>query len=90
MVTSLKVGQISSIIRSSGGFHIIKLLGMEEAGQHTLTDLRVQGAIRQTLRNEKEQLLKAGYIEMLRNRAKVVNHLAEDIVKAGGIPPNAG
>jgi peptidyl-prolyl cis-trans isomerase SurA len=90
MVTSLKVGQISPIIRSSGGFHIIKLLGMEEAGQHTLTDLRVQGAIRQSLRNEKEQLLKAAYIEMLRNRAKVVNHLAEDIVKAGGIPPNAG
>lgn len=86
MVVSLKVGQISPIIHSSGGFHIIKLLGVEEAGQHTLSDLRVQSAIRQTLSNEKEQLLKAGYIEMLRNRAKVVNHFAEDIVKAGGVP----
>jgi peptidyl-prolyl cis-trans isomerase SurA len=90
MVTSLKVGQVSSIIRSSGGFHIIKLLGIEEAGQHTLADLRVQSAIRQTLSNEKEQLLKAAYIEMLRNRSKVVNHLAEEVVKAGGVPPNAG
>jgi peptidyl-prolyl cis-trans isomerase SurA len=90
MVTSLKVGQISPIITSGGGFHIIKLLGMEEAGQHTLADLRVQSAIRQTLRNEKEQLLKAAYIETLRNRSKVVNHLAEDIVKAGGVPPNRG
>jgi hypothetical protein len=27
---------------------------------------------------------------MLRNRAKVVNYLAEEIVKAGGVPPHAG
>lgn len=90
VVNSLKVGQTSNIIRSNIGFHIFKLLGVEEAGQHTLTDLRVQSAIRQTLRNEKEQLLKAAYIEMLRNRSKVVNHLAEDVVKAGGVPNPAG
>ncbi len=90
VVNSLKVGQISNIIRSNIGFHIFKLLGVEEAGQHTLTDLRVQSAIRQTLRNEKEQLLKAAYIEMLRNRSKVVNHLAEEVVKAGGMPNPAG
>ena len=90
VVNSLKVGQISPVIRSNIGFHIFKLLGVEEAGQHTLTDLRVQSAIRQTLRNEKEQLLKAAYIEMLRNRSKVVNHLAEEVVKANGVPPNAG
>ena len=90
VVNSLKVGQVSPIIRSNIGFHIFKLLGVEEAGQHTLTDLRVQSAIRQTLRNEKEQLLKAAYIEMLRNRSKVVNHLAEEVVKAGGVPPNGG
>lgn len=86
VVNSLKVGQFSPIIRSNFGFHIFKLLGVEEAGQHTLTDLRVQSAIRQTLRNEEEQLLKAAYIETLRNRSKVVNHLAEQVVKAGGIP----
>lgn len=90
VVNSLKVGQVSPIIRSNVGFHIFKLLGMEEAGQHTLTDLRVQSAIRQTLRNEKEQLLKAAYIETLRNRSKVVNHLAEEVVKAGGVPSSGG
>jgi len=90
VVNSLKVGQVSPIIRSNIGFHIFKLLGVEEAGQHTLSDLRVQSAIRQTLSNEKEQLLKAAYIESLRNRAKVVNHLAEDVVKAGGVPGNSG
>ena len=84
VVTSLKVGQISGIITSSSGYHIIKLLGIEEAGQHTLADLQVQNAIRQTLRNEKEQLLKAAYIENLRDRTKVVNYLAEKIVKDAG------
>ena len=37
MVVSLKVGQVSPIIHSSAGYHIFKLLGIEEAGQHTLT-----------------------------------------------------
>ena len=90
VVNSLKVGQVSPVIHSNIGYHIFKLLGVEEAGQHTLTDLRVQSAIRQTLRNEKEQLLKAAYIEMLRNRSKVLNHFAEDVVKASGLPPSAG
>lgn len=89
VVNSLKVGQVSPIIRSNIGYHIFKLLGVEEAGQHTLSDLRVQSAIRQTLRNEKEQLLKAAYIEVLRNRSKVVNHFAEQVVKSSGLPGGA-
>lgn len=89
-VAALKVGQLSGIIRSSTGYHIIKLLGKEEAGQHTLSEVRVQNAIRQTLRNEKEQLLKAAYIKVLRNRAKVVNNLAEQVVKRGASLSAAG
>ncbi len=85
-VRSLKVGQISGIIRTSGSYHIMKLLGREDPGQHDLSDPGVQSAIRQTLMNEKEQLLKAAYIEDLRNRAKVVNYLAEKIIVAGANP----
>jgi peptidyl-prolyl cis-trans isomerase SurA len=51
--------------------------------------LRVQNAIRQTLRNEREQLLKAAYIETLRNRAKVENYLAEQIIKGQLAPSSA-
>jgi len=80
-VLSLQVNQFTGIIRSSSGYHIIKLLGVEPAGTHTLTALRVQNAIRQTLKNEREQLLKTAYIETLRNRAKVENYLAEQVVK---------
>jgi peptidyl-prolyl cis-trans isomerase SurA len=80
-VAALKVNQFSRILRDRNGYHIVKLLGREEGGLHPLSDVRVQNAIRQTLRNEKEQLLKAAYIEDLRNRAKVVNYLAAQILK---------
>lgn len=83
VVSSLKEGQVSEIFRDSTGYHIIKLLAKEEAGQLALSDPSVQSAIRQALMNEKEQLLKAAYIEVLRNRAKVVNYLAQQIVGDG-------
>ena len=86
-VASLQVNQFTGIIHLPSGYHIIKLLGKEEAGKHTLSEVGVQNAIRQTLRNEREQLLKAAYIETLRNRAKVVNYLAEQIVK-GQLKPS--
>jgi len=85
-LSNLQTGAISGIISTPTGFHIIKLLGIEQPGQHDLSDPQVQSAIRRTLMNEKEQLLKAAYIEDLRNRAKVVNYLAEKIVSAGGAP----
>lgn len=84
VVASLKVGQISGIIRTSDGFHILKLLGKEEPGQRELEDPKVQIAIRQNLMNEKEQLLRSAYVENLRDHAKVINYLAERIVAAGG------
>jgi len=85
-VGTLKVGQISGIIRTGTGFHIIKLLAIEAPGQRQLSDPGVQSAIRQNLTNEKEQLLKAAYIEDLRNRTKVANYLAQDIITAAGNP----
>jgi peptidyl-prolyl cis-trans isomerase SurA len=88
-VAALQVNQFTGIIRTSSGYHIIKLLGIEPAAMHTLSELRVQNAIRQTLRNEREQLLKAAYIETLRNRAKVENYLAEQIVKGQLTPSSA-
>jgi peptidyl-prolyl cis-trans isomerase SurA len=82
MVKQLKPGQFSPIINTDHtGYHIIKLLGIEKAGQHPMTDPKVQSQIRKTLLNEKEQLLKAAYIENLRDNAKVKNLLAAQIVK---------
>jgi peptidyl-prolyl cis-trans isomerase SurA len=86
VVSTLKVGQISGIVQTRSGYHIIKLLGIERAGQRTLSDPAVEAAIRKTLMNEKEQLLRAAYIEVLRDRAKVRNYLAERIMAQEGAP----
>ncbi len=83
IVLSLKVGEISGIIKTKDAYHIIKLLGIEQAGQGELSDPKVQSSIRKTLVNEKEQLLKAAYIENLRDQAKVKNLLAQQIVQHG-------
>jgi len=86
-ILSLKVGEFSSIIRAPSGYHILKLLGREERGQRKLEDPSVKNAIRQSLMNGKEELLRAAYIENLRNRARVENFLAAQVVGAGGNPP---
>jgi peptidyl-prolyl cis-trans isomerase SurA len=83
---SLKVGEVSGIIRDSGGYHIVKILGREDAGLRPLSDPRVQTSIRQTLMNTKQQVLKTAYIEGLRDQARVSNYLAAQIVKAAGSP----
>jgi len=83
-ISPLKVGDISGIVRTEEGFHIFKLLAREDPGQHPISDPQVQSSVRQTLANEKEELLKAAYIEDLRNRAKVVNYLAQQVVANGG------
>jgi peptidyl-prolyl cis-trans isomerase SurA len=63
------------------GYAIYKLLSREPAGQRDLSDPRVQQAIRQQLREGRSQLLKAAYLEMLHDQAKVENFLAEEIFK---------
>jgi len=44
----------------------------------------VQAAIRQQLRERREQLLKAAYYDTLRNDAKVENYYAEELLKNTG------
>jgi len=83
-LSTLKIGQFSGIIRDRNGFHIVKILGREEAGQRDLSNPQVQSNIRQTLMNEKEQVMRAAYVETLRNKSKVINYLAERIVESGG------
>jgi peptidyl-prolyl cis-trans isomerase SurA len=87
IVSKLKSGQNSDPIPAYGqghklvGFTIIKLIAREPAGQRELGDPRVQAAIRQQLRDRREQLLKAAYYEVVRNEAKVDNYMADDLLK---------
>jgi len=90
-ISKLKPDQITDILPVYGasnskqpvGYAIYKLLGREAAGQRELNDPRVQQAIRQQLRDSREQLLKNAYLEMLRDQAKVVNYYAEEVFRSG-------
>lgn len=86
-VNAMRVGQVSGVVRDQkGDFHILKLLDRDEAGQRPISDPGVRKTILETLTSEREQVLKAAYLEDLRNRAKIKDNLAGSIVKAGGDP----
>jgi len=90
-VMKLKPGQYTPVIpvinpanRQPYAYMIVKLISKEPAGQRDLNDPRVQQAIRQQLRDRREQLLKAAYYETLRDEAKVTNYYADEILKNAG------
>jgi peptidyl-prolyl cis-trans isomerase SurA len=90
-VTKLKPGQYSGVITITNpdthqvfGFRIVRLIAKEPAGQRELNDPRVQQAIRDQLRDRREQLLKAAYYDVVRDQAKVENYYAEQILKNTG------
>jgi peptidyl-prolyl cis-trans isomerase SurA len=91
IVMKLKPGQYSMIIsvvnpatKQPVGFRIVKLVAKEPAGQRALNDPRVQQAIREQLRDRREQLLKAAYYEVLRDQSKVENYYAQEVLDKAG------
>lgn len=87
VITSLRQGEVSGIITSRDGYRILKLVSREAPGQRNLDDPRVQQSIRDTLRNRKEQLLRASYLATARDEAKVVNYLARQVLESAGKLP---
>jgi len=90
-VLKLKPGQYSGIVqvippntRQVIGYRIVRLIAKEPAGQRDLNDPRVQQAIRDNLRERREQLLKSAYYDVIRDQAKVENYYAEDVLKKSG------
>jgi peptidyl-prolyl cis-trans isomerase SurA len=90
-VMKLKAGQYTGIIsivnpasKQLYGFRIVKLVAKEPAGQRLLNDPRVQQAIREQLRDRREQLLKAAYYEVLRDQSKIENYYAEQVLNGTG------
>ena len=90
-VMKLKPGQYSGVIsvmnpatKQAVGFRIVKLLAKEPAGQRAPNDPRVQQAIREQLRDRREQLLKAAYYEVLRDSARIDNYLAQQVLERAG------
>jgi peptidyl-prolyl cis-trans isomerase SurA len=85
LILSLTPGVPSQPVPSQDGFHILKVISREPAGQRDLNDPRVQQEIHETLLNRKDQLLKAAYYEVQRNSSKIVNYLAQSVVNNAGV-----
>jgi peptidyl-prolyl cis-trans isomerase SurA len=90
-ILKLKPGQFSEAItvinpttRQPFGYRIVKLIGKETAGQRDLNDPQVQQFIRNQLRSQREQILRAAYDEVLRDNAEIHNYYAEQILKNTG------
>jgi len=86
-VLSLQPGQVSKPIALKDGYHIIKLIAREPAGQRQLSDPQVQQSIRTTLQNRREQLLRAAYVAVARDQAHVTDYLAKEIIESSGKLP---
>ncbi|HWR15796.1 MAG TPA: SurA N-terminal domain-containing protein [Terriglobales bacterium] len=91
VVLKLKPGQYSDVItvvnpqtKQPALYRIVKLISKEPAGQRELNDPRVQQAIRDQLRERREQLLKAAYYDVIRDEAKIQNYYAEQVLKNAG------
>jgi peptidyl-prolyl cis-trans isomerase SurA len=89
MVVGLKPGQVSPPIQLKEGYRILKLITRESPGLRGINDPQVQQTIRDTLRNRKEQLLKAAYLAIARDEARTENYLAEQVIEAAGKLPDA-
>lgn len=90
-ILKLKPNQYSDIIKIVNpatnkvlGYRIVKLIGKEPAGQRGLSDPNVQQFIRTQLRNQREQLLRTAYDEMVRDGADIHNYYAEQILRDAG------
>ena len=90
-ISKLKPGQYSTVLVVADpnshqifGYRVVRLMSKEAAGQRELKDPRVQQAVREQLRDRREQLLKAAYYEVIRDEAKVENYFAESILQKAG------
>jgi peptidyl-prolyl cis-trans isomerase SurA len=89
IVLGLKPGQVSPPIQLKEGYRILKLITRESPGLRGISDPQVQQTIRDTLRNRKEQLLRAAYLATARDEARVTNYLAQQVMEAAGKLPDA-
>ena len=88
-IMKLKPGQytdplpiVNPSTHNTVAYRIIKLNGKEPAGQRGLNDPGVQQLIRDQLKGQREQILRAAYDETLRDAADVRNYYAEQILKS--------
>jgi peptidyl-prolyl cis-trans isomerase SurA len=88
-VLNAKPGSAKAIGDGSG-FVIVLVLGKDAAGQKDLNTPGVKEAITQSLKGRREQVLRAAYINTLRNGAVIENLIAKRVVESQGRVPTPG
>jgi len=77
-----------SVVTAGGAYTLVLLISKETAGQRDLATPGVRDGISGTLRERREQLLRAAYITTVRNDAKITNYFARQIVETKSKAPS--
>ncbi|MEP7116162.1 MAG: peptidylprolyl isomerase [Acidobacteriota bacterium] len=79
-------GTVSAV--TGGGAHsLVLVVAKEEAGQRDLSTAEVRDGITNTLKQRREQLLRAAFLSAVRNDATVVNVIAKRVLESPGKLP---
>jgi peptidyl-prolyl cis-trans isomerase SurA len=78
----------ASVVSIGGGHTIVLLVAHDTAGQKDPSMPEVKAGISATLKGRREQLLRAAYLNAIRNDAVVVNLLARQLVTSQGKVPS--
>jgi peptidyl-prolyl cis-trans isomerase SurA len=70
-----------TVLNSGGGHTIVLVVAREAAGQRDLSMPEVKERITQTLRERREQLLRAAYLTAAQTDANIVNYLARQLIE---------
>jgi peptidyl-prolyl cis-trans isomerase SurA len=87
-VMKLQPGSVT-VVSVDAVYTIVALLAKQAPGQRDPSMAEVRDGITSTLRGRREQLLRTAYLEAIRNKATVVNHVARRIVESQGKLPTA-
>ena len=87
-VVSSTPGNVKLVPDGKGAFNLVLLVAKEEAGQRDLTMPGVKDGISSSLRDRREQVLRASYLTTQRNQVKIVNNLARQLVQSQGKLPS--
>jgi len=86
-VRRLQPGQWTGPVTTPEGIFLVKLLEYEAPGQRKLEEPSVRESVREHLQRIKRSLLEEAYIERERNRARIENFLARQVLETHRAPP---
>jgi peptidyl-prolyl cis-trans isomerase SurA len=78
-----------SVVNLQGAYTVVAMLGKQTAGQRDPNMPEVRDGIIATIRERREELLRAAYVEAARDQATITNNLARQLVESQGKLPGA-